>query len=149
MDFFSAMDISASGLSLQRAQMNVVSMNLANASTTRTGEGGPYRKRHLVFGAVPYRKGFDEFLSASLNLNEPRLLEARVVGVVESNLGLRKVYDPSHPDADTSGNVLLPNVNVMEEMVKMMTATRSYESNVAAVNATKGMALRALDMGSR
>lgn len=147
MDFFSAMDISASGLMLQRAQMNVVSMNLANASTTRTPEGGPYRKRHLVYGAVPYRKSFDEFLAASTG--QPQLQEARVVGVVASNLGLRQVHDPSHPDADASGNVTLPNVNVMEEMVKMMTATRSYEANVAAINATKNMAMRALDIGSR
>jgi flagellar basal-body rod protein FlgC len=147
MDFFSAMDISASGLRLQRAQMNVVSMNLANASTTRTPEGGPYRKRHLVYGAVPYQKGFDQFLAASLG--EPPLQEAKIVGVVASNLGLRKVHDPSHPDADASGDVLLPNVNVMEEMVKMMTATRSYEANAAAIDATKSMALRALDIGSK
>jgi len=147
MDFFSAMDISASGLRLQRSQMNVVSMNLANASTTRTPEGGPYRKRHLVFGAVPYQKGFEDFLAASTG-SEPPLEEARVVGVVASNLGLRKIYDPSHPDADGQGNVMMPNVNVMEEMVKMMTATRSYEANVAAINATKSMAMRAIDIGS-
>jgi flagellar basal-body rod protein FlgC len=147
MDFFSAMDISASGLRLQRAEMNVVSMNLANAGTTRTPEGGPYRKRHLVYGAVPYKKNFDAFLQASFE--EPRLQEAKVVGVVASNLGLRKVYDPSHPDADATGNVTMPNVNVMEEMVKMMTATRSYEANVEAINASKSMALRALDIGSK
>lgn len=147
MDFFSAFDISASGLSLQRAQMNVVSMNLANAGTTRTAEGGPYHKRHLVYGAVPYRGRFADLLAASLG--EPQLQEARVVGVVASSLGLRKVFDPSHPDADSAGNVLLPNVNVMEEMVKMMAATRSYEANAAAIDATKDMALRALEIGSR
>ncbi|MFH0810029.1 MAG: flagellar basal body rod protein FlgC [Pseudomonadota bacterium] len=147
MDFFSAMDISASGLRLQRAQMNVVSMNLANAGTTRSAEGGPYRKRELVFGAVPYRKSFGDFLQTSLD--QVPLQEAKVLGVVSSNVGLRKVHDPSHPDADASGDVLLPNVSVMEEMVKMMAATRSYESNVAAISAAKGMALKAIDIGSR
>jgi len=147
MDFFSAMDISAAGLNLQRAQMNVVSMNLANVQTTRTAEGGPYKKRHLVFGAVPYKKPFSDFLQASFNPLEQSLQEPQVVSVVSSDLGMRKVSDPSHPDADRSGNVTLPNVNVMEEMVKMMTATRSYEANVAAINAAKGMALKALEIG--
>lgn len=145
MDFFSAMSISSSGLAAQRTRMNIISTNLANAATTRTPEGGPYRRKEAVFVANPVQvKGFEAMFAPGF---EQELRSVMVGDIVEDPRPPRLVYDPSHPDANTSGYVLMPNINTIEEMVNLISATRSYESNVMAINALKTMAMRALQIG--
>ncbi|MGD2187486.1 MAG: flagellar basal body rod protein FlgC [Desulfobacterales bacterium] len=144
MDFFEALHVSASGLSAQRLRMNLISANLANINTTRTKTGGPYRRKDPVFSAQAPAASFREMLHHRKN---EMLKEVAVIGIVEDRrLPIRK-YDPNHPDADNDGYVALPNINVMEEMVNMISATRSYEANVTAIKAAKGMALKALEIG--
>jgi len=144
MDFFTALEISAAGLSAQRDRMNVISGNLANMQTTRTPEGGPYRKKSVVFEARPLASRFDRFLQDRLR---GRIQAVRVVGVVESAKEPVRVYNPSHPDADADGYVRMPNMNLMAEMVDLLSASRSFEANVSAVSAAKSMALKALEIG--
>ncbi|MFV1950949.1 MAG: flagellar basal body rod protein FlgC [Nitrospinota bacterium] len=144
MDFMSALKISASGLSAQRLRMNVISGNLANVNTTRTIEGGPYRRRDVVFAAAPVLSTFRDTLNSEI---ADKSLGVKVVDIVKDKRDPRLVYDPNHPDANKLGYVALPNINVIEEMVNMLSATRSYEANVTAINASKSMALRALEIG--
>jgi flagellar basal-body rod protein FlgC len=143
MGVFSIMDIGASGLHAQRIRMEVASTNLANASTTRTPEGGPYKRMEPVFRSVPLEKsGFHGALDRSL-----RDMGVAVDTVVSEKTEGVTVYDPDHPDANEQGYVELPNVNVVEELVDMMTAARSYEANLSAIGFAKDMAEKALDMG--
>ena len=149
MDLISSMEISASGLSAQRTRLNVISMNLANAHTTRTLEGeGPYRRKITVFKAAPFANALKRSmdLPADGSGQDPRR-GVLVQEVKEDPAPFRRIHDPSHPDADESGYVKYPNINVVTEMVNMINASRSYEANVTAVNASKNMALRALDIG--
>ena len=141
MDFMTAMKISASGLKAERTRINIASMNLANANTTRTIEGGPYRAKSVVFGAEPVA----DFKSALDSVND-KLRKVEVTEVVEDDTPFKEIYDPSHPDADANGIVRMPNVNVAEQMVDMISARRDYEANVMALSAIKSMALRALDI---
>ena len=144
MDFFDALHVSSSGLSAQRLRMNLISANLANMNTTRTKDGEPYRRKDPVFAAQAPARSFREMLH---NRQKEMLTEVAVIGIVEdSRLPVRK-YDPKHPEADENGYVALPNINVMEEMVNMISATRSYEANVSAIKAAKTMALKALEIG--
>ncbi len=144
MDLFSAMQISGSALSSERERMNVIAGNLANVHTTRTPEGGPYRKKSVVFESRSMRSPFENELNNRL---QGKVQGVRVSGIVESDEPPLKVYDPSHPDADKEGYVLLPNINLMSEMVDMISASRAYESNVTAVNSSKNMAEKALEIG--
>ena len=145
MNFLSAMGVSSSGLSAQRFRMNIISANLANAETTRTPEGGPYRRRDVIFGALPPQRSFEEELRSRPAPDEPRHVKVLGVAVDERPPVLR--FDPAHPDANEEGYVAMPNINTIEEMSNMMLARRSYEANVAAFNATKSMAIRALELG--
>ena len=142
MDFFTAMEISASALSAERTRVNIGSMNLANANTTRTMEGGPYRAKSVVFAAKP----LDGSFAARLGRMEAELRKVEVVRVVEDESPFREVYDPGHPDADANGIVRLPNVNPLEQVVDIMNARRAYEANVTALEAVKSMAQKALDI---
>jgi len=132
MDLFTAMDISASGLRAQRTRMNVISSNLANAQTTRTKEGGPYKRRDVIFKESSF---------------EGQLASVEVDGIVTDPTPGKRIYDPGNPDADDSGYVTMPNVNMMEEMVNMINATRAFEANSIAVKSQKDMALKALTIG--
>jgi flagellar basal-body rod protein FlgC len=144
MDFFDAIHTSSSGLSAQRLRMNLISGNLANVNTTRTRGGGPYRRKEAIFAARPLEESFKRILSNRLNR---QLSIVKVDRVLEdSNQPVMK-YDPQHPDADEKGYVAMPNINVMEEMVNMISATRGYEANVTALKAAKDMASRALEIG--
>ena len=144
MNFLDALHISSSGLSAQRVRMNVISGNLANAHTTRTPEGGPYRRKTLIVSAQPLSRRFQDLVDSQL---EGSVSEVRVEGIVSENRPPISKYNPDHPDADAKGYVQTPNINVMEEMVDMMSAARSYEANVTAATATKNMALKALEIG--
>ena len=143
MDFFTAFDISASGLSAQRTRMNIISSNLANAQSTQTPEGGPYRRKDVVFSANPPQNAFKEILQGQL---AGKINQVNVVEIVEDPRPFKLVYDPNHPNADRSGYVSYPNVNIMEEMVNMLSASRSYEANVTAIKAAQEMALKALEI---
>ncbi len=144
MDILTAMNISGSGLKAERARLNVASMNLANANTTRTIEGGPYKAKSVVFGAGPVASFRETMDSVSAKLRK-----VEVVEVVEDNKEFKAVYDPSHPDADENGMVLFPNVDVNEQMVDIIGARRAYEANVTALDAIKSMALKALEISRR
>lgn len=144
MNFLDALDASATGLTAQRLRMNLISSNLANINTTRTAEGEPYRRKDAVFEAVAPKNSFKNVLDATLSGN---LTQVNVAEVIEDKRDFQQKYDPEHPDADEKGYVLLPNINVVEEMVNMLSATRSFEANVSAVKATKDMASSALEIG--
>ena len=146
MNLFLSMQISASGLSSQRTVLRVIAENMANVQTTRTEEGGPYLRKRAILSPTPVPSSFPELLFSRMR---PEALGVQVSDIVEDPYGLKSVFDPSHPDADETGLVLLPNVNLMEEMVALMGASRVYEANVAAFNAAKTMALRALEIGSK
>lgn len=143
MDELTAMRISGSALKAERARLNIAAMNLANANTTRTLEGGPYKAKSVIFAAKPLEGSFRD----TLNSTAEKLRTVEVARVVEDKAPFTEVFDPSHPDADANGIVRMPNVNVAEQMVDMMSAKRSYEANVTALDAVKNMALRALDIG--
>ncbi len=146
MGFFSALDIGASGLTAQRVRMDTISQNIANVNTTRTENGTPYRRREVVFEERTDSNSFSTALSnASNKLTNGQ--GVRVSKIVEDSTDFKKVYDPGHPDADADGYVSMPNVDVVTEMVNMISATRSYEANVTSVNATKSMAMKALEIG--
>lgn len=144
MDFFDALHISSSGLSAQRLRMNLISANLANINTTRTKSGGPYRRKDPVFKAQTHEASFREILG---NRQKELLKEVEVVGIVEDLRTPIKKYDPEHPDANKDGYVSMPNINLMEEMVNMISATRSYEASITAIQSAKDMALKALEIG--
>jgi len=132
---FSAIDISASGLSAQRRRLDTIAENIANAETTRTERGGPYRRKQVVF---------EELASRELEQGQQGV---KVREVIEDSRPPHLVYRPGHPDADANGYVAMPNVSIVEEMVDMISATRSYEANATAINATKAMARKALELG--
>jgi flagellar basal-body rod protein FlgC len=144
MSLLEALKTSASGLSAQRLRMNLIAGNLANVNTTRTAQGGPYKRQDAVFQADPQSSGFTEALSRSLASQH---VQVQVVEIREDNRPPMLKYEPGHPDADGEGYVALPNINVMEEMVNMISAGRSYEANVTAIRATKEMAAAAIDIG--
>jgi flagellar basal-body rod protein FlgC len=143
MDSATALAISASGLRAQRLRMDVIAANLANAESTRTPQGGPYRRRDVVLEAVPRGEAFDDMLGTGATASPA----VKVSRVVEDRRPPRVVFDPGHPDADARGYVAMPNVNVVTEMVDLMAATRAYEANVTALNATKRMMEAALEIG--
>jgi len=144
MDFFDAINTSSAALSAQRLRMNLISGNLANINTTRTNQGGPYRRKEAVFAADPLDQSFKRILKDRQNKH---LSTVKVARVVEDRNPPVMKYDPQHPDADAKGYVAMPNINLMEEMVNMISATRGYEANVTALKAAKEMALKALEIG--
>ncbi|MCJ2165917.1 MULTISPECIES: flagellar basal body rod protein FlgC [unclassified Pseudodesulfovibrio] len=144
MDFMTAMDISASGLTAQRAQLNVISMNMANIRTTKTTDGGPYQRKSVSFEATPVYSPFDSAMQEQLNRN---LEGVKVLGVTADQRPFQQVYDPSHPDANDQGYVTYPDINVVEEMANMMQAMRGYEANVQTIEAAKRMFQKALQIG--
>ncbi len=146
-DFFDAIDISASALSAERLRLNTISSNLANAETTRTPEGGPYRRKDIVFEAIPKSQSFDDALRG--NFTDPTLHQVRVSDIVSDQGPAREVYQPNHPDANAQGIVSYPNVNAMEEMVNLITASRSYEANVTAMKTAQHMMNKALEIGRK
>lgn len=164
---FTGLNISATGLRAMRVKQNVIASNLANAETTRTPEGGPYRHQSVVLQADPVE--FDQFLikeqdkiagrktqDGHMVIPQPEWPLAqenigsgvKVVEIAKDDQAPRMVHNPSHPDADENGYVAMPNVNVVEEMVDMITATRAYEANATAFNSTKSMLLKALDLAN-
>ncbi|WP_283798659.1 flagellar basal body rod protein FlgC [Campylobacter jejuni] len=161
MAYLSDFDISGYGLSAQRFRMNVISSNIANANTTRTAEGGPYRRREVIFKATDFDKLLNEqinkdnnFLKDENPLNDPSspeeakpAIQSVVVDkVVRDDKDFRMKYDPSHPDANAEGYVAYPNVNPVIEMADLIEATRAYQANVSAFTSAKTIAQSAIDL---
>ena len=144
MELGNSFKISASALTAQRKRIDAISSNLANAQTTRTAEGGPYRRKEVVFGSEPVRKNFSDVLDESKDVDAQ---EVHVVDVQSSDKPPIAKYEPNHPDADPDGYVYYPDINTMKEMADMMNAQRSYEANVNSMNISKSMALKALEIG--
>ena len=144
-DFLSGFRISGSGMAAQRARMNSISSNIANINTTRTPEGGPYRRKDVVFEAMPDTQSFGEVMGVT----DPKsdFQRVQVTDVVYDKKAPLLKLEPNNPDANEDGYVAYPNVNLMEEMTNMIQASRSYEANVQAIQATKDMALSALEIG--
>ncbi|WP_425449197.1 flagellar basal body rod protein FlgC [Dethiothermospora halolimnae] len=147
MGLFNSINISASGLTAERTRMDIISNNIANVNTTRTASGTPYRRKLAVF--KENNKGaFGDILAKTQNSLE-RSKGVKISKVVEDKSPFKKIYDPGHPDANEDGYVLKPNVDVVKEMVDMISATRGYEANITAINSYKNMAMRSLDIGNR
>lgn len=141
MNAFRSLRISASGLAAERLRMDTITSNMVNATTTRGENGKPYVRKVAVF-----QTNLDEALSKG-NENGNGLLGVKAVGIEEDKSPLRRVYDPTHPDADVEGYVTMPNVNLLNEMADMIAATRAYEANVDTLNANKQMFSKALEIG--
>ncbi|UOR12730.1 flagellar basal body rod protein FlgC [Halobacillus amylolyticus] len=150
MSIFHGMNTSASALTAQRLRMDIASSNIANANTTRAtvnenGQWEPYRRKMVVF--EPQEKSFQSFLQSAANRSSTPGQGVEVSAIVEDEEPFKQMYNPSHPDANEAGYVQLPNVDPLQEMVDIMSATRSYEANVTSINATKGMLMKALEIG--
>lgn len=161
MAFLSSFDISGYGLSAQRVRVNTISSNIANANTTRTDEGGPYRRKEVVFKAIDFDKmlnakiaqendflGYEDPLDEGLEGQKPKpaLTSVIIDKIVRDDSNFKLKYDPSHPDADANGYVAYPNVNPVVEMADLIEATRAYQANVSAFQSAKTMASNAITM---
>ena len=143
MSLFAALSVSASGLAAQRTRAELLAENLANAETTRTPAGGPYRRKDAVFAAEPVSSAFSQALQADLN---GTLTGVRVIEIVEDRREPEKRYLPGHPDADADGYVAFPRINPAEDMVDLLGAVRGYQANLAAVSAIKDMIHRSIEL---
>ncbi|HIY43897.1 MAG TPA: flagellar basal body rod protein FlgC [Candidatus Helicobacter avistercoris] len=161
MAFLSSFDISGYGLSAQRVRVNTISSNIANANTTRTDEGGPYRRKEVIFKAINFDKKLNAKLAESENFHKyedpldegakgekaiPSLTSVVIDKIVRDDKNFKLKYDPSHPDADANGYVAYPNVNPVVEMADLIEATRAYQANVSAFQSAKNMASNAITM---
>lgn len=144
MDFLSSLNISGSGLTAQKLRMDVISQNIANSEVTRTESGTPYRRKMVVLSSI---NGSNSFRDALDQATKVKTGGVQVQSIIEDQADLVPVYNPSHPDANEEGYVMMPNVNTAQEMIDMLGASRAYEANVTAFNATKAMALKALEIG--
>lgn len=144
MDFMTALDIGASALSAERTHINIISMNLANAKTTRTAEGGPYRRKSVFLAEAQIDSPFSKNMQTAFDRD---LRGVRVEGIAVDKRPLKLVYEPGHPDANEEGYVAYPDINVVEEMANLMTAQRGYEANVTSIDTVKSMYSKALELG--
>ena len=148
MGLFLGIDASASGLTAERLRMDVISNNIANSNTTRTDRGGAYHRRYVVFEPREREaRSFEQTLKRALGVTHQTSEGVRAVAIEEDDQPGPMVYDPGHPDANADGYVEKPNVNIVSEMVDMITAQRAYEANSTAINAAKAMMSKALEIG--
>lgn len=148
MGMFLGIDASASGLTAERLRMDVISNNIANANTTRTEGGGAYHRRFVVFEPREREpKAFEQTLMRAIGLTRHTGEGVRAVSIMEDNTQGPMIYEPDHPDANADGYVEKPNVNIVSEMVDMITAQRAYEANSSAINSAKAMITKALEIG--
>lgn len=140
MNFLKSLETSASGLSAQRKRMDIIASNLANIETTRTEKGGPYRRKMVVMRTKEMDQDFDTIFNSSVK-------GVQVDDIVEDQTPFKKVYNPSHPDADSDGYLYKPNVDLIVETTNMMMARRAFEANIAAIKATRQLVIKALEIG--
>jgi flagellar basal-body rod protein FlgC len=143
MSLFSVLSVSASGMAAQRTRAALLAENLANAETTRTPEGGPYRRKDAVFASDPVAGGFTEVFESALGTAGTGV---RVAEVIQDTREPEKRYQPGHPDADADGFVAYPRINPAEDMVDLLGAARGYQANVAAMSAIKDMIHRSIEL---
>ncbi len=146
MSIFNSINMSASGLTAERLRMDIISKNIANANTTRTANGTPYRRQVVTFKTKDNTTPFSEYLSRAKGQNAD-LKGVEVTSIQNDPSPFKSVYDPGHPDADEKGYVLMPNVDIVSEMANLISASRAYEANVTAINGTKAMTMKALEIG--
>lgn len=144
MDLMKSMDISASGMSANRKRLEAIASNVANSQTTQTAEGGPYRRKEVVFTAEPSRERFSDILEGSVDENAQAVYATETISANDAPI---LKYEPTHPDANEDGYVAYPNINVAKEMADMVSAQRLYEANANAMNISKRMSLKALEIG--
>ena len=152
MSIMTSLNISASGMTAQRTRMDIIAQNVANVSTTRDENGNPYVRQTVVFEERAARnRNFESYLTAQkngLNYNPQIGSGVKISAIAEDHVtAMKKVYEPGNPDADEEGYVTYPNVNTVTEMTNLIDASRAYEANVTAFNATKNMALKGLELG--
>lgn len=148
MSMFSGFNINASGMTAQRYRMDIISENVANANTTRTADGTPYRRKVVYFEEKGGQTAFSRVLGEAAYSHGYSGQGVKVRGVLKDyDTEMNMVYDPSHPDADENGYVTYPNVNIITEMTNMIDASRAYEANATAFNASKSMAQQGLQLG--
>ena len=145
MSLFTTFDINASGLTAERYRMDIISQNVANANTTRTEDGTPYRRKVVTFAEKETQTPFSRVLNEARDNYSGKGVKVSSVSEDTWN-DMKMVYDPSHPDADENGYGLYPNVNIVTEMTNMIDASRAYEANATAFNASKSMAMKGLEM---
>jgi len=143
-DLFTSMHISSAGMSAQRSRMDIVAENIANAESTKTRGGGPFRRSQVIFETVGQNSDFNSVFRGHLSHNGPQ--SVKVAEITKDPSPFNQIFDPSHPDADANGMVSMPNVNTIEEMVDMNSAARSFEANVTTMDASKRMFLKALEL---
>jgi len=146
MSLFGGLDISASALTAQRLRMDVTAENLANAQTTKGADGQPYRRKEVVLQEIPQGGGFGSQLSAAMGGGGGASGGVEVAGITQDQTNGKLVYDPSNPDANAQGYVQMPNVDTVTEMTDLIDAQRAYEANVTAMQATKTMFSKTLDL---
>ncbi len=147
MSFLSSLNIAGSALTAERLRMDIITQNIANANVTRTEDGGPYQRQQVVFESRGMT--FDEVLGTkTTGITTGNTGGVRVTEIVENENDFVPVYDPDHPDADADGYVLMPNVNMTEEQLDLMAATRAYEANISALNVVKAMTMLGLEIGN-
>lgn len=149
MKLHDSLRISASGLSAERLRMDVISSNVANANTTRSPQGGPYRRQVALLASESPESQFKNALSRLRSEDSSVTQGVRIAGIKEDSSPNKRVYDPKHPDANDDGFVEYPNVDVMKEMVELITASRAYDANITVMNNTKNMLFRTLEIGQR
>lgn len=145
MSFFTSLDTSASALTAQRLRMDIISQNMANSDTTRTEDGTPYKRKTVIFEEINNRPVFADYLDKAMYSKAG--YGVRVSRIVDDNTPGSITYDPTHPDADENGYITNSNVNIVEEMVNMISASRSYEANLTAISTTKAMINKTLEIG--
>jgi flagellar basal-body rod protein FlgC len=143
MSLFSALSVSASGMAAQRTRAEVLVENLANAETTRTADGGPYRRKDAMFQTSEVSSSFSDLFNVEL---DPQSTGVKVAEITVDQRDPERRYQPGHPDADKDGYVAFPRINPAEDMVDLMGATRNYEGNIAAISAVKDMIQRSIDL---
>ena len=147
MGFLNALDVFASGMTAQWMRMDVAAENITNATTTRTENGGPYRRKMVVFEPVSENNNFRKYLRDASLRQEDIGKGVKVTQIVEDERPFERVYDPTHPDADENGYVEMPNVDILKETIDSMAASRAYDASLTAFNVFKTMASRALEIG--
>lgn len=147
MGFLNPLDICASGMTAQWQRMDIASENITNASTTRTEDGGPYRRKMVVFEPMQYESSFKRHMDREILRQRDASMGVKITEIVEDETPGEMVYDPTHPDADENGYVQMPNVDLLQEMVDTMAASRAYDASLTAFNIFKTMSARALEIG--
>ena len=147
MGIFDSLNISGTALTAERTRMDVITKNIANVNTTRTSSGKPYRRQMPLFKQIE-EDSFAKILSEKSNKSQTNDKNGvKITAIVEDRSPFKKVYNPGHPDSNDEGYVLMPNVDIVTEMVDMISASRAYEANMTSINSAKSMAMKALEIG--